>query len=88
MSLTDRVAQLHPQAPASLFVAFYDSQGDGGSMLTRLHMGQVSGIVIIIIIIIFLFFYLLTKLHSSSKANYKISTNKDRNKRIHGHKQG
>jgi hypothetical protein len=27
MSPSDRVAQLYPQAPVSLFVAFYDSQG-------------------------------------------------------------
>jgi hypothetical protein len=31
MSPSDRVALLYPQAPGSLFVAFYDSQGyDGG----------------------------------------------------------
>jgi hypothetical protein len=33
----DRVAQLYPQALGSLFVAFYDSLGDGGSILSRLH---------------------------------------------------
>jgi hypothetical protein len=37
MSPSDRVAQLYPQAPGSLFVAFCDSQGYGGSILTRLH---------------------------------------------------
>jgi hypothetical protein len=37
MSPSDRVAQLYPQAPGSLFVAFYDSQGYGGAILTRLH---------------------------------------------------
>jgi hypothetical protein len=30
MSPSGRVAQLYPQAPAALFVAFYDSQGDYG----------------------------------------------------------
>jgi hypothetical protein len=30
MSPSDRMAQLYPQAPGSLFVAFYDSQGEGG----------------------------------------------------------
>jgi hypothetical protein len=39
MSPTDRVTQLHPQAPGSIFVTFYDSQGYGGGTLTRLHMG-------------------------------------------------
>jgi hypothetical protein len=34
-----RVAQLYPQALGSLFVAFYDSQGYGGDILTRLHTG-------------------------------------------------
>jgi hypothetical protein len=32
-----KVAQLYPQAPGSLLVAFYDSQGYGGGILTRLH---------------------------------------------------
>jgi hypothetical protein len=36
MSSSDRVAQLYPQALGSLFVAFYDSQGYGGGILTRL----------------------------------------------------
>jgi hypothetical protein len=31
------VAQLYPQALGSLFVAFYDSQGYGGGILTRRH---------------------------------------------------
>jgi hypothetical protein len=35
----DRVAQLYPQAPTSLFVAFYDSQGYSGGILTHLHAG-------------------------------------------------
>jgi hypothetical protein len=39
MSPSDRVAQLYPQARGSLFVAFYDSQGYGGGILTHLHKG-------------------------------------------------
>jgi hypothetical protein len=39
MCPSDRVAQLYPQAPGSLFVAFYDSQGYGGGILTPLHTG-------------------------------------------------
>jgi hypothetical protein len=37
MSPTDSVAQLYPQAPGSLFVAAYKSQGYRGDILTRLH---------------------------------------------------
>jgi hypothetical protein len=37
MSPIDRVAQLYPQAHGSLFVAFYDSRGYGGGILTLLH---------------------------------------------------
>jgi hypothetical protein len=33
------VAQLYPQAPGSVFVAYYDSQGYSGGIRTRLHMG-------------------------------------------------
>jgi hypothetical protein len=40
MFLSDRVAQLYPQGPVSLFVAFYNSQGSGGGILTHLHMGS------------------------------------------------
>jgi hypothetical protein len=40
MSPDDRVAQLYPQAPGSLFVTFYDSQGYGGGILTRLQAGN------------------------------------------------
>jgi hypothetical protein len=36
----DRVVQLYPQAPGSLFVAFYDSQDYGGGFLTRPHTGR------------------------------------------------
>jgi hypothetical protein len=39
MSPNDRVAQLYPQALRSLFFAFHDSQGYGGGILIRLHMG-------------------------------------------------
>jgi hypothetical protein len=39
MSPIDRVVQLYPQAPGSLFVSFSDSQGYCGGILTRLHMG-------------------------------------------------
>jgi hypothetical protein len=38
MSPSDRVAQIYPQAPGSLFV-FYDSQVYGGSILTHFHAG-------------------------------------------------
>jgi hypothetical protein len=37
ISPSNRVAQLHPQAPGFLFVAFHDSQGYGGGTLTPLH---------------------------------------------------
>jgi hypothetical protein len=37
MSPSDRLVQLYYQALGSLFVAFYDSQGYGGGILTRLH---------------------------------------------------
>jgi hypothetical protein len=40
MSHSDRVAQLYPQAPGLLFIAFYNSQGYGGGVLTRLHAGN------------------------------------------------
>jgi hypothetical protein len=39
VSPVDRVAQLYPQAPGSIFVAFYDSMGYGGVILTSLHAG-------------------------------------------------
>jgi hypothetical protein len=34
------VAKLYPRALGSLFVAFYDLQGCGGGILTRLHTGK------------------------------------------------
>jgi hypothetical protein len=37
MSHSDREAQLYPQAPDSLFVAFYNSQDYNGGIRTRLH---------------------------------------------------
>jgi hypothetical protein len=37
MSPSDRVAQLYPQAPGSILIAFYDSQGYGGGIVTLLH---------------------------------------------------
>jgi hypothetical protein len=40
MSPSDRVAQLYPEALGSLFVAFYNSQGYDGGILTRLHRGD------------------------------------------------
>jgi hypothetical protein len=35
----NRVAQLYPRAPGSLFVASYDFQGYGGRIRTNLHVG-------------------------------------------------
>jgi hypothetical protein len=40
MSPSDGVSQLHSQAQGSLFVVFYDSQGYGWVILTRLHTGS------------------------------------------------
>jgi hypothetical protein len=37
---SDRVAQLYPQAPSSLFIAPYDPQGYGGDILICLHTGM------------------------------------------------
>jgi hypothetical protein len=42
---SDRVAQLHPQAPGSRFVAFYISQGYAGGTATLLHTGPVTDIL-------------------------------------------
>jgi hypothetical protein len=39
MSHSEKVAQFYTQTPRSLFVAFYDSQGYGGIILTHLHTG-------------------------------------------------
>jgi hypothetical protein len=40
ISLRNRVAQLYPRALGSLSVASYDSQGYGGGIRPRLHMGS------------------------------------------------
>jgi hypothetical protein len=40
VSPSDRLAQLYPQAPGFLFVAFYESHGYGGGSLTGLHAGD------------------------------------------------
>jgi hypothetical protein len=53
----DRVVQLYPQTPGSLLVAFYDSYGYGGGVLTRLHTGYVD--VYLDVIIFFLFIYVI-----------------------------
>jgi hypothetical protein len=45
MPPSDKVAQLYPPEPGSLFVAFYDSQGYGGGILTRLHTGHIKGVL-------------------------------------------
>jgi hypothetical protein len=45
LSPRNRVAQLYPQAPGSLFVASYDSQGYGGGIRSRLHTGSNSSCV-------------------------------------------
>jgi hypothetical protein len=39
ISSRNRVAQLYPQAPGSLFFASYDSQGYGGGIRPRLRTG-------------------------------------------------
>jgi hypothetical protein len=39
ISLRNRVARLHTQAPSSIFVGSYDSQGYGGGIRTPLHKG-------------------------------------------------
>jgi hypothetical protein len=44
MSPSDRVAQLYPKARGSPFVAFYDSEGHGGDILTLLHTGSDSNL--------------------------------------------
>jgi hypothetical protein len=40
MSLSERIDQFYPQALGFTFVAYYDSQGYGGGILTRPHAGQ------------------------------------------------
>jgi hypothetical protein len=41
----NRVAQLYPQALASLFVASYESQGYGGGIRSHLHTALSGGLV-------------------------------------------
>jgi hypothetical protein len=41
-SPSERVAQLYPQAPGSLFIAFCDSQGYCRIIVTRLHVGNTT----------------------------------------------
>jgi hypothetical protein len=42
MSPSDKVAELYSQAWGSLSIAFYDSQGYDGSILTLLHTGNIE----------------------------------------------
>jgi hypothetical protein len=42
MYLSDRVTQLYPQAPGSLSVALYDSQGGSECFVTLLDMGNLN----------------------------------------------
>jgi hypothetical protein len=46
ISPRNRVAQLYPWALGSLFVASYDLQGYGGVILTCLHLGILSYILL------------------------------------------
>jgi hypothetical protein len=39
MSPSERMALLYPEAPDYLFIVFYDSQGFGEDILTRLDTG-------------------------------------------------
>jgi hypothetical protein len=45
----NRVAQLHPRALGSLYVAYYASQGYSGGILTHLHMCILSNLSILLI---------------------------------------
>jgi hypothetical protein len=47
ISPSNRVAPLYRQALVSIFVASYDSQGYGGGIRPRLHMGYSAGVLII-----------------------------------------
>jgi hypothetical protein len=58
MSPSDGVAQFYPQAPGSLFVAFYDSQGYGGDILTRLHTGDI--LIYVHLIMNYLVFFIIS----------------------------
>jgi hypothetical protein len=46
MSPSNKVAQLYLQAPDPLFVAFYDSQGYGEGILTRLNTEEVINSIV------------------------------------------
>jgi hypothetical protein len=45
-----KVAQLYPQSLGSLFFAFYDSQGYGGVIPTRPHMGSTTTDLLVLVI--------------------------------------
>jgi hypothetical protein len=45
MSPSDRVAQIYPQAPGPLFVAFYDLHGCDVRILTRLHTEMIDSLL-------------------------------------------
>jgi hypothetical protein len=49
MSTSDRVTLLYPQALGSLFVAFCDSQGYDGGILTCLHIAKLIWLLDLII---------------------------------------
>jgi hypothetical protein len=53
----NRMPQLYPQAPGSVFVASYDSQNYGGGILTSLHTGWIKDI-------------LTNKVHLSSRTTF------------------
>jgi hypothetical protein len=57
MSPSNSVAQLYSKAPGCLLVAFYDWQGHGGGILTRLHAGVVYNIYILVILEAFLHYF-------------------------------
>jgi hypothetical protein len=45
MSLSDRLAQLYPQAPGSFLAAFYDLQDCDGDVLTYLHTVKIIYVI-------------------------------------------
>jgi hypothetical protein len=53
VSPSDSLAHVYIQAPGSLFVAFYDSQGYDGGILSHLHVGK----YFLIFVIIYTFIY-------------------------------
>jgi hypothetical protein len=46
MSHSERMAQLYPQAPASLSVSFYDSLSYGGGILTCIHTEMIDKLIV------------------------------------------